>query len=126
MSLHPVIDDVTQRVIARSRDTRAAYLAKIDHAQSVGPHRGKLSCGNLAHGFAVEDKPGKDALAGQKRPNVAIVSAYNEMLSAHQPLGDFPPIIKQAAWDAGGRIDSPLASGCGDNPAAGGWRPRAR
>ncbi|MES1952014.1 phosphogluconate dehydratase [Salinisphaera sp. S4-8] len=102
MSLHPVIEDVTQRVIARSRDTRAAYLAKIDHAQSVGPHRGKLSCGNLAHGFAVEDKPGKDALAGQKRPNVGIVSAYNEMLSAHQPLGDFPPIIKQAAWDAGG------------------------
>lgn len=102
MSLHPVIAEVTERIIERSRGSRAAYIDKIEHAKRIGPHRGTLSCGNLAHGFAVKDKPGKDALAGNKRSNIGIVSAYNEMLSAHEPLGDFPPLIKDAAWKAGG------------------------
>ncbi|MES1926719.1 phosphogluconate dehydratase [Salinisphaera sp. T31B1] len=112
MALHPVIDDVTRRIIERSRDTRGDYLARIEHAASQGPHRGHLSCGNLAHGFAAEDTPSKDALAAGQRPNVAIVSAYNDMLSAHQPLGDFPPIIKEAAWAAGG-----VAQFAGGTPA---------
>ena len=112
MTLHPVIDDVTQRIIERSRDTRRDYLARIDHAAAQGPHRGSLSCGNLAHGFAAEGESSKDALAAGQRPNVAIVSAYNDMLSAHQPLGDFPPIIKDAAWKAGG-----VAQFAGGTPA---------
>ncbi|GAB3684574.1 phosphogluconate dehydratase [Salinisphaera aquimarina] len=112
MSLHPVIDEVTQRIIERSRGTRADYIARIDHAASKGPHRGHLSCGNLAHGFAAEGTSSKDALAHGQRPNVAIVSAYNDMLSAHQPLGDFPPIIKEAAWAAGG-----VAQFAGGTPA---------
>ena len=102
MSLNPVIAAVTERIVRRSRDSRREYLAKIEHAKRVGPHRGRLSCGNLAHGFAVKDRPGKEALAGDRRANIGIVSAYNEMLSAHEPLGAFPPLIKEAAWNAGG------------------------
>ncbi|MEL7296688.1 MAG: phosphogluconate dehydratase [Pseudomonadota bacterium] len=97
-----VLQDVTARIIERSRETRAAYLAMIEAARRDGPHRSELSCGNLAHGFAANDVDGKKALAGKERPNVAIVSAYNDMLSAHQPLGDYPPLIKAAAWAAGG------------------------
>lgn len=100
--LNPTIEKVTQRIIERSRDTRADYLKRMAEAGRHGPHRGHMSCSNLAHGFAVFDDPGKDALAGDVRPNVGIVSAYNEMLSAHQPFVDYPDVIKEAAWAAGG------------------------
>lgn len=100
--MHPVIDAVTQRIEARSQSTREAYLAMVAQARRDGPHRAELACGNLAHGFAANDATGKKALAGKQRPNVAIVSAYNDMLSAHQPLGDYPPLLKAAAWKAGG------------------------
>ncbi|MFK8054085.1 MAG: phosphogluconate dehydratase [Woeseiaceae bacterium] len=96
------VDAVTQRIIERSAETRAQYLAMVAQARRNGPHRGDLSCGNLAHGFAANDATGKKALAGKERPNVAIISAYNDMLSAHQPLGDYPPMLKAAAWKAGG------------------------
>lgn len=102
MQLHPVIEEVTQRIIERSRDSRKDYLRRMDEAGRNGPHRTELSCGNLAHGFASCGDPAKDALAGQQRPNIGIVSAYNDMLSAHQPLAAFPELIKAAAWDAGG------------------------
>ncbi|MEM7611061.1 MAG: phosphogluconate dehydratase [Pseudomonadota bacterium] len=97
-----VINAVTRRIIERSKPTREAYLAMVDEARRDGPHRSELSCGNLAHGFAANDADGKRALAGKERPNVAIVSAYNDMLSAHQPLADYPPMLKAAAWQAGG------------------------
>ncbi len=99
---HPVIEEVTERIVARSEKSRAEYLAMIAAARRDGPHRSELSCGNLAHGFAAFDASGKKALAGKQRPNIAIVSAYNDMLSAHQPLGDYPPMLKAAAWKAGG------------------------
>ncbi|MDA3920730.1 MAG: phosphogluconate dehydratase [Salinisphaera sp.] len=100
--LNPVIDKVTQRIVERSRETRAEYLRHMNEAGRHGPHRGAMSCSNLAHGFAACGESGKDALAGDVRPNVGIVSAYNEMLSAHQPFVDYPDIIKEAAWAAGG------------------------
>ena len=101
MSLHPVIAAVTARIVERSRPTRSAYLARIDAARGEGVHRRQLSCGNLAHGFAACDAHHKQALAADAAPNIAIVSAYNDMLSAHQPYGDFPPVIKQAADEVG-------------------------
>ncbi|MEM8547833.1 MAG: phosphogluconate dehydratase [Pseudomonadota bacterium] len=100
--MHPVVREVTERIVARSKDTRADYLAMIDRARRDGPHRSELSCGNLAHGFAANPSGEKKVLAGKERPNLAIVSAYNDMLSAHQPLGDYPPQLKAAAWKAGG------------------------
>jgi len=102
MPLNPVIEKVTRRIIDRSRDSRERYLDKIAAARREGPHRGSLSCGNLAHAFAASENPVKKALGAARRPNIALVSAYNDMLSAHQPLQHFPAIIKMAAWEAGG------------------------
>lgn len=112
MALNSVVAKVTQRIVDRSRDSRAAYLERMNEAGRHGPHRGAISCSNLAHGFAACGEPDKTALATDSRPNVGIVSAYNEMLSAHQPFVDFPDIIKKAAWDAGG-----VAQFAGGTPA---------
>ncbi len=91
-----------ERVIERSNPGRQAYLRRIDAAASRGPHRAALSCGNLAHGFAACGVSDKAALAGDVVPNLGIVTAYNDMLSAHQPYKDFPDLIKEAAREAGG------------------------
>ena len=95
------IQDVTDRIIERSQSTRAAYLAKIDKARRDGPHRGVLSCGNLAHGFAASSPEDKLDLAGSETPNLAIINAYNDMLSAHQPYATYPDQIKQAMREMG-------------------------
>jgi phosphogluconate dehydratase len=102
MNLHHTIEDVTERIRRRSAGSRAQYLQRVAEAQQDEPQRRRLSCGNLAHGFAACDDDGKAALKGDQRPNLAIVSAYNDMLSAHQPLQAFPALIKDAAWKAGG------------------------
>ena len=96
------ITKVTDRIIERSKPTREAYLARVDAAADEGPHRSSLTCGNLAHGFAACGAGDKSALAGDVQSNIAIITSYNDMLSAHQPFGVFPEIIKQAARDAGG------------------------
>ncbi|CAN0618498.1 phosphogluconate dehydratase [Burkholderia multivorans] len=101
-SLHPTLAKVTARVIARSQSTRSAYLQRIDHAQGRFPARGALSCANLAHGFAGLEGNDKLAIKAIRQPNIGIVSAYNEMLSAHAPYRDFPDIIKAAAREHGG------------------------
>ena len=95
------INDVTQRIIERSRATRQAYLAKIDKARRQGPHRGVLSCGNLAHGFAACNQEEKSDLRSMTKANIAIVSSYNDMLSAHQPYETYPQIIKDAVKEVG-------------------------
>lgn len=99
--LHPVTERVTQRIIERSRRTRADYLARMEAAAGEGPHRQRLSCGNLAHGFAAsgEDKP---RLRGGHTGNIGIVTAFNDMLSAHQPMEQYPTLIRMAARNAGG------------------------
>lgn len=101
-TLHPTFASVTERVIARSRPTRQAYLARIDAAQGHFPARGALSCANLAHGFAGLEGSDKFAIKAIREPNIGIVSAYNEMLSAHAPYKGFPDIIKAAARERGG------------------------
>ncbi|MEW9796701.1 phosphogluconate dehydratase [Alteromonas sp. CYL-A6] len=95
------IADVTQRIIERSQHTRKAYLEKIEKARRQGPHRGALSCGNLAHGFAACGSQDKSDLRSMTKANVAIVSAYNDMLSAHQPYETYPAIIKEAVKSVG-------------------------
>ena len=92
---------VTERIRSRSQETRAAYLERMHRAEGDGPTRGSLSCSNLAHGFAACGKADKSALAGGTIPNIAIVSAYNDMLSAHQPFETYPEIIKKAAAGKG-------------------------
>src|SRR6187455_2560220 len=102
MSLNSTVDAVTDRIRERSRAGREAYLDRCRVAAARKPRRGTLSCGNLAHGFAACAAPEKSDLAGTAKANIAIVSSYNDMLSAHQPYETFPPLIKQAVRDAGG------------------------
>ncbi|WP_158880976.1 phosphogluconate dehydratase [Rhodanobacter sp. L36] len=100
-TLHPVIAEVTERLRERSRETRSAYLRRIDAIDRNGPQREHLSCGNLAHGFAACGADDKDALRNGRRANLAIVTSYNDMLSAHQPYERYPTLIRQIARDAG-------------------------
>ncbi len=102
MPVHPVISKVTDRIIEKSRVTRDAYLQHLEAARRAGVHRGTLSCTNLAHGFAAFPASDKLMLKEQKKPSVAIVSSYNDMLSAHQPFERFPAIIRDAVREAGG------------------------
>jgi len=95
--MNTVIADVTSRIRQRSLETRRAYLHRINTAASDGPSRKTLSCGNLAHGIAANKRSEKDALAKTTVANIAIVSAYNDMLSAHQPFAEYPEIIKAVA-----------------------------
>ena len=99
--MNPKIAEVTQRIIERSKETRKAYLEKIESARRQGPHRGVLSCGNLAHGFAACGTSEKSDLRSMTKANVAIVSAYNDMLSAHQPYETYPALIKDAVKEVG-------------------------
>jgi len=101
MAVHERVAEVTERIVRRSRDDRRRYLDRIREAAGRGPQRGKLSCGNLAHAFAACGHGDKADLTADIKANIAIVSAYNDMLSAHQPLERFPALIKQAARDAG-------------------------
>jgi phosphogluconate dehydratase len=99
--MHPVTQEVTERITARSRSLRADYLERMDSARKAGPGRGKLTCANFAHAFAALPEDDKARVRNPAAPNIAIVSAYNDMLSAHQPLERFPPIIKAAAREVG-------------------------
>jgi phosphogluconate dehydratase len=102
MKMKKEIVAITQRIIDRSKDLRLAYLAKIDAEKSTTVHRASLSCGNLAHGFAACGKEDKAKLRGLNHSDIAIVSAYNDMLSAHQPYETYPAIIKKAVQETGG------------------------
>src|SRR5210317_1913498 len=99
--MNSTLIEVTERIQRRSRETRAAYLERMHRAESEGPTRVALSCSNLAHGFAACGSADKSALAGDVAPNIAIISAYNDMLSAHQPFETYPEIIKRAATAQG-------------------------
>lgn len=100
MPLHPSVVEITERIRRRSAATRAAYLGRLAAAPAV-THRSELSCTNLAHGFAAAPATDKIAIRELRRPNLAIVSAYNDMLSAHQPFRDYPEWLKEAAREAG-------------------------
>ncbi|MBP7063269.1 phosphogluconate dehydratase [Ferrovibrio sp.] len=99
-ALHPVVSEVTERIRQRSHAGRQAYLAQIEAAIAAGPARPRLGCANLAHAFAACDDAGKAGLRGDA-VSIGIVTAYNDMLSAHQPLERFPALIRVAAQEAG-------------------------
>ena len=100
MKLNDTVNSVTERIVERSRAARSAYLDNVARAQDTGVRRAYLSCGNQAHAYAAmgDDKP---ALLGDSAPNIGIVTAYNDMLSAHAPFKDYPDRIKAAARAAG-------------------------
>src|SRR6202161_4030608 len=100
-AVHVRVREVTDRIRERSRGGRADYLARMESARRRGSARGGLGCANFAHGFAAANTDDKQALRGLVWPNIAIVSAYNDMLSAHQPLERYPAVIKRAAREAG-------------------------
>ncbi|WP_067964663.1 phosphogluconate dehydratase [Nocardiopsis trehalosi] len=102
MTVDTRVADVTERIAARSRASRAAYLDRVRAAAAEGPARAGLGCANLAHGFAACSAADKHALGATAKPNIAIVSAYNDMLSAHQPLETYPALLKRAVAEAGG------------------------
>jgi len=96
------IEAITDRIRERSKAGREAYLGRIAEAAGKTANRATLSCGNLAHGFAVCSPAEKAALAGDRVANLGIITSYNDMLSAHQPFETFPQLIKAAAREAGG------------------------
>ena len=100
MPLHPELDRITDRIRTRSAASRGQYLTRIGSAAQQGPARAHLSCGNQAHAYAamIQDK---DALVAARAPNIGIVTAYNDMLSAHQPYEHYPEMIRQAARRVG-------------------------
>ncbi|MFM7333505.1 MAG: phosphogluconate dehydratase, partial [Tabrizicola sp.] len=100
MTLHRAVAQVTDRIRARSADARGAYLERMGKAVSNGPVRAHLSCGNQAHAYAAMGVD-KDALVAAKVPNLGIITAYNDMLSAHQPFERYPDLIRAAAAKAG-------------------------
>jgi phosphogluconate dehydratase len=100
MTLNATIARVTDRIRDRSRTPREAYLARIAAAAATGPARAHLSCGNQAHAYAAMGTD-KAALAAARSPNIGIVTAYNDMLSAHQPYETYPALIREAARAAG-------------------------
>ncbi|MEB0139174.1 MULTISPECIES: phosphogluconate dehydratase [unclassified Undibacterium] len=96
-TLHPVIDAVTNRIISRSKTLRSNYLSQLEQMRGRGPRRASLSCANQAHANAAMDSSSKIWLNQAQKPNIGIVTAYNDMLSAHQPYESYPQQIRQAA-----------------------------
>ncbi len=102
---HSVIDTVsavTERIVNRSAASRARYLERMAAQKSAQPQRRALGCANIAHGFAACGAGDKQALRNGDGPNLAIVTSFNDMVSAHQPFEYYPNLIREAARDAGG------------------------
>ncbi|MGK0408134.1 MAG: phosphogluconate dehydratase [Shewanella psychromarinicola] len=99
--MHSVVQAVTDRIIARSQQSRSTYLTALNDAKAQGVYRSALSCGNLAHGFAACQPVAKDSLRQLTKANIGIVTAFNDMLSAHQPYETYPNMLKQACMDVG-------------------------
>lgn len=100
--MHPVIKQVTARIRDRSESIRKNYTSNLENACNAKPQRSGLQCGNLAHGFAACSARDKFDLRGLSKANIAIISAYNDLLSAHQPYETYPQLIKDAIHGAGG------------------------
>jgi phosphogluconate dehydratase len=110
--MNEVVQRVTAEIAERSAPHRQAYLERIHQAVEHGPVRQRLGCANLAHGFAAEEATVKQAMRGRSKPNIGIVTSYNDMLSAHRPFEDYPRQLKRAIYAAGG-----LAQVAGGVPA---------
>jgi phosphogluconate dehydratase len=99
--IHPRVGEVTARIRARSTDTRADYLQRMARAPTTWSNRAALGCTNLAHAIASAQGTDRQALRGAAWPNIGIISAYNDMLSAHQPYERYPSLLRAAAREAG-------------------------
>jgi phosphogluconate dehydratase len=100
--VHPIVGAVTDRIIARSMASRARYLAMVDaEAHSRHPRRSALGCANQAHGFATCGPELKLTLRGRTQAQLGVITAYNDMLSAHQPFESYPDVIRRAAHEVG-------------------------
>jgi phosphogluconate dehydratase len=97
VAINAVVDAVTRRITERSKTLRAEYLARLEQLRNRGPRRASLSCANQAHANAAADSKTKIWLNQAQKPNIGIVTAYNDMLSAHQPYATYPDQIKEAA-----------------------------
>ena len=95
--MNPTVHAVTERIIARSLDTRAQYLATCEAAGKPGAQRGGMGCANLAHAWAAMPESDKVMLRTERAPNIGIISAYNDVLSAHQPYEHAPEVLRAAA-----------------------------
>lgn len=111
-NLNPTVKAVTDRIVARSQKSRQAYLARMQAAKQQKPPRSQMPCGNFAHGMAACTNDEKTILRSTQQPNIAIVTAYNDMLSAHQPYHRYPQVIKQHIEELGG-----VAQVAGGTPA---------
>ncbi|MBW2072754.1 MAG: phosphogluconate dehydratase [Deltaproteobacteria bacterium] len=100
--MHRTVENVTRRIVERSQKHRQAYLQRIDQDRAAGPFRHRLPCSNLAHDLAGCGPECRTALLDESRPNIAIISAYNDILSAHRPYETYPGIIREAVAAAGG------------------------
>jgi phosphogluconate dehydratase len=99
---NPTVAKVTRRIVERSRPLRSAYLQRMARARDEGPARAHLSCGNQAHAYAAMADADKASLARSSAGNLGIITAYNDMLSAHQPYETYPELIRKAARSVGG------------------------
>ncbi len=99
--LHPTVDLVTHRIIERSAGPRAAYLATVAQQRKSGPQRAGMGCANMAHTTAALPASDKLKIHAERTPHVGIVTAYNDMLSAHQPYEHYPEFIRQHARTLG-------------------------
>ncbi len=102
MDLNATVARVTRRIVERSAPLRGPYLERVARARDAGPERAHLSCGNQAHAYAAMPDADKEALLAASAGNLGIVTAYNDMLSAHQPFETYPDLIRRAAREAGG------------------------
>ena len=100
--MNEIVNAVTKRIADRSGSLRQEYLRLVASAAAGQPPRNKLSCGNMAHGFAACDASDKDTIRLVNSPNIGIVTAYNDMLSAHQPYAEYPEVLKTHIRSMGG------------------------
>lgn len=105
VALHPVVEAVTRRIVERSAATRSAYLAQVAQMADRKPGADRMGCANVAHAFAAMPEADKTRVTGldklkivaEKGPNIGIVNAYNDLLSAHAPLQHYPDLVKVEA-----------------------------
>ena len=102
--MHPVVARVTERIVQRSADTRGAYLAGVDAMIARKPAQDRMGCANLAHAYAALPGSDKFKVTVEKAPNIGIVTAYNDMLSAHQPYQGYPAILRDEAAQLGATV----------------------
>jgi len=99
--VNPIVEAVTARIVERSRASRSSYLAAMRGAMDNNPPKQRLSCGNLAHAYAACNSGDKSTIKLMQSANISITTAFNDMLSAHQPYQNYPDIIKAAARAVG-------------------------